>query len=73
MFVEPSVTVSEVAAWVVEGSLVGEGVWRGLVFRLGSDIITVWVVGVMDSWEVCAAATEGVGNTVPAHLFSALK
>ena len=53
---------------------VGEEVGRGLEFRLGCDVISVWVVEVISNMGV--GVTEGEGSTVIgtlAHLFSSLE
>ena len=75
MSVELSVNMSEVGgvggllvAEEVEGGVtppvvtVGEGVGRGLVFRLGCDVTSVWVVDVISSMGV--AVTEGEGSLI---------
>ena len=41
---------------------VGEGVGRGLVYRLGCDVTSVWVVDVISNMGV--AGTEGEGSLV---------
>ena len=41
---------------------VGEGVGRGLVYRLGCDVTSVWVVDVISNMGV--AVTEGEGSCV---------
>ena len=48
-------------------------VWEVGVCRLGNNIISVWVVDVMNSWEVCEAVSEGVGSIKLAHWVSSLK
>ena len=50
---------TEVTSTVVT---VGEGVGRGLVYRLGCDITSVWVVDVISNMGV--AVTEGEGSLV---------
>ena len=45
---------------------VGEGVGRGLVYRLGCDVTSVWVVDVISNMGV--AVTEGEGSLVIATL-----
>ena len=67
-----SVTMSEVGGLLVseeeEGGVkspvvtVGEGVGRGLVYRLGCDVTSVWVVDVISNMGV--AVTEGEGSLV---------
>ena len=67
-----SVTMSEVGGLLVsekvEGGVkspvvtVGEGVGRGLVYRLGCDVTSVWVVEVISNMGV--AGTEGEGSLV---------
>ena len=42
--------------------IVGEGVGRGLVYRLGCDVTSVWVVDVISNMGV--AGTEGEGSLV---------
>ena len=73
--VELSVTIFDVGdvggllvATEVEGEVtspvvtVGGGVGRGLEFRLGCDVTSVWVVDVISSMGV--GVTEGEGDTV---------
>ena len=45
---------------------VGEGVGRGLVYRLGCDVTSVWVVDVISNMGV--GVTEGEGSLVIATL-----